>query len=122
MMVQVISCTSAAVLAMLSVQLFEGASGAAVQVVTAGGLIWALYRPLSRRSLFPKWQPAVAWRLPTLQGAFNFVAYAGPICGVLITKVIVYGEQCADILPLQSRQLSCMPNLPSAVCAGIMGW
>jgi hypothetical protein len=108
----VISCTSAAVLAILSKQLFEGASGAAVQVVTAGVLIWALYRPLSRRSLFPKWRPAVAWRMPTLQGAFNFVAYAGPICGVLITKVIVYGEQCTDSLPLQSRQLSCMPNLP----------
>ena len=62
-----------------------------VQVVTAGVLIRALYKPLSRRSLLPKWQPDVAWRMPTLQGALNFVAYAGPICGVLITKVIVYG-------------------------------
>ena len=67
-----------------------------VQAVTAGVLVWALYRPLSRRSLFPRWQPDVAWRLPTLQGAFNFVAYAGPICGVLITKVVVYGARHAQ--------------------------
>ncbi len=59
--------------------------------MTAGVLIRALYRPLSRRSLFPTWRPAVTWRLPTLQGALNFVAYAGPICGVLICKVIIYG-------------------------------
>ena len=64
---------------------------AGVQVVTAGVLVRALYRPLSRRSLFPTWRPAVTWRLPTLQGALNFVAYAGPICGVLICKVIIYG-------------------------------
>ena len=62
-----------------------------MQIVTAGVLIRALYRPLSRRSLFPTWRPAVTWRLPTLQGALNFVAYAGPICGVLICKVIIYG-------------------------------
>ncbi len=105
MMVQMNSCTSAAVLAVLPMQLFEGHH---VQIVTAGVLIWALYRPLSRRSLFPRWQPAVAWRLPTLQGAFNFVAYAGPICGVLITKVIVYGEPCTGILPPQFRQPSCV--------------
>lgn len=63
----------------------------AVQVVTAGVLIWSLYRRLSKRSLFPGWKPALTWRLPSLQGAFNFVAYAGPICGVLLTKVVVYG-------------------------------
>ena len=54
-------------------------------------LVRALYRPLTRRSLFPGWRPAVTWRLPTLQGALNFVAYAGPICGVLICKVVIYG-------------------------------
>ena len=75
------------------------------QAVTAGMLVWALYRPLSRRSLFPRWQPDVAWRLPSLQGAFNFVAYAGPICGVLITKVIVYGARHA---PRPLRTLPCL--------------
>lgn len=62
------------------------------QILTAGVLLWALYRPLGKRSLFPAWRADVRWRLPSLQSAFNFVAYAGPIAGVLITKVIIYGE------------------------------
>ena len=60
-------------------------------MVTAGLLVCALYRPLRSRALFPGWKADVRWRLPQLQGALNFVAYAGPICGVLITKVIIYG-------------------------------
>lgn len=61
------------------------------QILTAGALLWALYRPLGKRALFPGWRADVRWRLPSLQSAINFVAYAGPIAGVLITKVIIYG-------------------------------
>ena len=88
-----------------------------VQAVTAGVLVWALYRPLSRRSLFPRWQPDVAWRLPSLQGAFNFVAYAGPICGVLITKVIVYGARHA---PRPLCNLPCLSEC--SVHVVLRGW
>ncbi len=61
------------------------------QIMTAGALLWGLYRPLGKRSLFPGWRADVRWRLPSLQSVINFVAYAGPIAGVLITKVIIYG-------------------------------
>ncbi|KAK9906444.1 hypothetical protein WJX75_001914 [Coccomyxa subellipsoidea] len=64
---------------------------AVAQILTAGALLWALYRPLGKRALFPGWRADVRWRLPSLQSAINFVAYAGPIAGVLITKVIIYG-------------------------------
>lgn len=62
-------------------------------------LLWALYRPLGKRSLFPGWRADVRWRLPTLQSAVNFVAYAGPIAGVLITKVIIYGVHYPQLSP-----------------------
>lgn len=63
------------------------------QILTAGALLWGLYRPLAKRSLFPGWQADVRWRLPSLQSVINFVAYAGPIAGVLFTKVIIYGAR-----------------------------
>ena len=95
---------------------------AGMQVVTAGVLVRALYRPLSRRSLYPGWQPAVAWRLPTLQGALNFVAYAGPICGVLITKVIIYGVPCNLRRSLQApkHMLELCAMLGGASCACVV--
>ena len=62
-----------------------------MQIVTAVSLVAALYRPLRRRSLFPGWKVDVRWRLPSPQAVFTFVGYAGPICGVLFTKVLIYG-------------------------------
>ena len=62
-----------------------------VQILTTTVLVAAMYRPLRRRSLFPGWQVDVRWRLPSLKAALVFVGYAGPICGVLLTKVLIYG-------------------------------
>lgn len=71
-----------------------------MQIVTAVSLVAALYRPLRRGSLFPGWKVDVRWRLPSPQAVFTFVGYAGPICGVLFTKVLIYGAR----LPSMSLQ------------------
>ncbi len=85
------------------------------QILTAGVLLWALYRPLRRRSLFPGWRADVRWRVPSPQSALTFVGYAGPIAGVLITKVIIYGEPADVSIPTLHCSMRAQPDcLPPA--------
>jgi hypothetical protein len=41
--------------------------------------------------------------MPSLRSAVNFVGYAGPIAGVLVTKVIIYGELSFPSAPTAMR-------------------
>jgi hypothetical protein len=63
-----------------------------LQIVTAGILIRALCLPLREGSLGAGWRLRVKWRLPTPASALRFLQYAGPICGVLVAKVLTYSE------------------------------
>ncbi len=63
-----------------------------MQVVCAGALFYAMRSPLRQSSVLPGLVPELSFRLPTVRAARVFLSYAGPICGVLLSKVFMYGE------------------------------
>ena len=42
-------------------------------------------------------QVAISWRLPSLAAALVFVKFAGPICGIMASKVAMYSASPAGI-------------------------
>ena len=59
-----------------------------MQVVTAVLLLQAMKQPLRESSVSPGLVPDVRWRIPAPDALLRFLLYAGPICGVLITKTV----------------------------------
>lgn len=61
-----------------------------LQVVTAVLLLRAIKQPLRKSSTSPGLVPDVQWRIPSPTALLRFLIYAGPICGVLVTKTVCY--------------------------------
>eukprot|EP00884_Botryococcus_braunii_P015914 jgi/Botrbrau1/3005/Bobra.0070s0004.2 len=74
-----------------------GASAATsiAQVLAAGALVWAMNQPLRDSALLPGFVPDIRLRIPNLQVVRVFLSYAGPVCGVLLSKVFMYGSLTA---------------------------
>jgi len=55
-------------------------------------LIWSVHKPLPAWSPISHWQLQIKWRIPGLRATIRFLKFAGPICFVLLTKVLIYSE------------------------------
>ena len=62
------------------------------QVVVAVLLVLAVYKPLPKWSPIAGWELKIDWRLPSFKSTKRFLIFAGPICFVLLTKVLMYSE------------------------------
>ena len=93
-----------------------------MQILTTGVLVAAMYRPLRRRSLFPGWRVDVRWRLPSPRATLVFIGYAGPICGVLLTKVLIYGARAPDLKLTLLKRRSGNENAQVARCGTCSCW
>ena len=62
----------------------------AVQAVTALALLAAMRRPLPRKSVAPGWVCEPRMRRVSMAAVGRMLAYAGPICLVLLTKTGIY--------------------------------
>ena len=71
-----------------------------VQTIVATLLVAAVYRPLPKWSPIHGWELRINWRVPSLAAISRFLLFAGPICFVLLTKVVMYSERS----PLQNSQ------------------
>lgn len=70
------------------------------QVVVAVLLVLAVYKPLPKWSPIAGWELKIDWRLPSFKSTKRFLIFAGPICFVLLTKVLMYSELPLDPLVL----------------------
>ena len=61
------------------------------QIVTALLLFLALRRPL-QGTVANGQRVVVNWRLPSLAAVFVFLKFAGPIAGIMLTKVVMYSK------------------------------
>ena len=61
------------------------------QVATAALLLLALRKPL-RGTVAGGQRVAIDWRLPSVAAAWVFLKFAGPICGIMLSKVAMYSE------------------------------
>lgn len=73
-----------------------------MQVIVAALLIAATYRPLPAWSPVSGWHMSIDWRVPTIRSTQRFLLFAGPICFVLLTKVLMYSKtlEAAEIAAL----------------------
>ena len=77
-----------------------------MQTIVATLLVAAVYRPLPKWSPIHGWELRINWRVPSLAAISRFLLFAGPICFVLLTKVVMYSEHS----PLQkSPKICCCP-------------
>lgn len=99
-----------------------GITGAAVatvvaQVAVSVLLIWSVYKPLPSWSPISHWKLHIKWRLPTLRAAVRFLTFAGPICFVLLTKVLIYNR-----LSSYSSSLGATQSGANHIAMIIFGW
>ena len=92
-----------------------------MQTIVATLLVAAVYQPLPKWSPIHGWELRINWRVPSLAAISRFLLFAGPICFVLLTKVVMYSERA----PLQnSQRLSLLPFwrrsrvCPAKPCSG----
>lgn len=77
-----------------------------MQIVTAGMLVVAMRKPLPARSNVAGWVVPVKAEIPTADAVKRFLLYAGPICGVLAIKTVLYSEACSSCIALISEALT----------------
>ncbi len=75
-----------------------------LQVVTAVLLLQAIKRPLRKSSVSPGLVPNVRWRIPNAQALVRFLLYAGPICGVLVTKTVRIHLPCCPSVSFSGHE------------------
>ena len=77
-----------------------------VQMVTAGALLLAMRRPLPKKSIAAGWLCEPRLQRVPLQALTQMLAYAGPICIVLLTKTFIY----STVLPSAACLSAGMPR------------
>lgn len=82
------------------------------QVVVAVLLVLAVYKPLPKWSPIAGWELKIDWRLPSLKSTKRFLIFAGPICFVLLTKVLMYSESSSSLVDLMNH--SVQPHIEGA--------
>ena len=68
-------------------------------MVTAGALLYAMRRPLPKKSIAAGWICPPALRRVPRSALTQMLMYAGPICIVLLTKTFIYGERAHSFIP-----------------------